>query len=129
VLVVEGVGGLVVPLGDAYDVRALAVDLGLPVLIAARPGVGTISHTLLTLEATRAVGLEVAAVVLTPWPEKPGYVQRSNRETIEELGNVEVAVLAEVPAPERELLARAGAALPIERWAGAGHPLTAQALR
>ena len=58
-LVAEGVGGLLVPLTTGYSVRDLAVDLGLPVVIAARPGLGTINHTLLTLEAARAAGLEV----------------------------------------------------------------------
>ncbi len=70
VLVVEGVGGLLVPFGDGYDVRALIADLGLPLVLAARPGLGTINHTLLTLEAARAADLEVLAVVLTPWPEQ-----------------------------------------------------------
>ena len=67
-LVCEGVGGLLVPLTPDYLVRDFARDLGLPVVIAASPGLGTINHTLLTIEAARAAGLEVAAVVLTPWP-------------------------------------------------------------
>src|SRR4051812_49998959 len=49
-LVAEGVGGLLVPLTSGYSVRDLAGDLELPVVIAARPGLGTISHTLLTIE-------------------------------------------------------------------------------
>jgi hypothetical protein len=47
----------------------------------------------LTIEAARAAGLEVAAVVLTPWPSLPGRVEQSNRETLESLGKVEVEVL------------------------------------
>ena len=62
-------------------------------MIAASPGLGTINHTLLTLEAARAAGLEVAAVVLTPWPEQPSEIERSNRETIAALGEVEVQTL------------------------------------
>ncbi len=92
-LVCEGVGGLLVPLADGYLVRDLAADLGLPVVIAASPGLGTINHTLLTIEAAHAAGLEVAAVVLTPWPEEPGEIERSNRETVAALGGVEVKVL------------------------------------
>src|SRR5436305_4950124 len=80
--VVEGVGGLLVPLGPDADVRALAAALGLPLVIAARAGLGTINHTLLTLEAARAAGLAVAGVVLTPWPQDPSVMERSNRETI-----------------------------------------------
>jgi len=115
-LIVEGVGGLAVPLAAGFDVRALARALGLPVLIAARPGLGTINHTLLTLEAARAAGLEVAAVVLTPWPEQPGALERSNRATIAELGAVAVHTLMRIPRPEPALLARAGERLPIRDW-------------
>lgn len=80
VVVVEGVGGLLVPLTRTYSVRDLAHDLGLPVVVAARPALGTINHTLLTLEAAR--DLDVRAVVLTPWPAQPGVVERSNRELL-----------------------------------------------
>jgi dethiobiotin synthetase len=94
-IVVEGVGGLLVPLNDTETVRDLAVLLGLPLVIAARPGLGTISHTLLTLEAARAAGLEVRAVVLTPWPAEPEVIHLSNKETIERMGAVEVVTLAD----------------------------------
>jgi len=104
-LVCEGVGGLLVPLAGRagrsirdqvdppYLVRDLAVDLGYPLVVAAGPGLGTINHTLLTIAAARAAGLEVAAVVLTPWPEEPGEIERSNRETIASLGAVAVQTL------------------------------------
>jgi dethiobiotin synthetase len=89
-LVAEGVGGLLVPLTSGYSVRDLAVDLELPLVIAARPGLGTISHTLLTIEAAHAVGLTVRCVVLTPWPDDPSVMEQSNRATIEQLGGVSV---------------------------------------
>jgi dethiobiotin synthetase len=95
-LVVEGVGGLLVPLTLGYLVRDFARELGLPLVIAAVPGLGTINHTLLTIEAARAVGLEPRLVVLTPWPGDPSVVERSNREAIARLGAVEVAPLAEL---------------------------------
>jgi dethiobiotin synthetase len=116
VLVVEGVGGLLVPLGPEGDVRDLAVALSLPLVVAARPGLGTINHTLLTLEAARRAGLRVAGVVLTPWPEGPGPMLRSNHETIARLGRVDVATLGVVSEPQPEELAAAGATLPLERW-------------
>jgi dethiobiotin synthetase len=118
VLVVEGVGGLLVPLSLAYSVRDLARDLGLPLVVAARPGLGTINHTLLTLEAARGAGLAVAAVVLTPWPGRPGWLERSNRETVATLGEVEVVTLPGLAGPDRETLARAGAGLPLDSWLG-----------
>jgi len=92
-LVCEGVGGLLVPLALDYLVRDFAADLALPLVVAASPGLGTINHTLLTLEAARAAGLEVAKVVLTPWPEEPSPIEASNRETIAALGAVEVETL------------------------------------
>jgi len=92
-LVCEGVGGLLVPLAPGYLVRDLAADLGQPLAIAAAPGLGTINHTLLTIEAARAVGLEVTAVVLTPWPPHPTEIEESNRETIAALGEVPVQTL------------------------------------
>jgi dethiobiotin synthetase len=99
-LVAEGVGGLLVPLTTGYSVRDLAVDLGLPLVIAARPGLGTISHTLLTIEAARAAGLEVRCVVMTPWPDEPDAMQRSNRATVEQLGAVSVHGLPQT-TPDR----------------------------
>jgi dethiobiotin synthetase len=92
-LVCEGVGGLLVPLAGDYLVRDLAADLGLPMVIVAAPGLGTINHTLLTLEAIRAVGLTVRAVVLNPWPAEPSRLERSNRDSLEALGRVEVELL------------------------------------
>jgi dethiobiotin synthetase len=93
VLVCEGVGGFLVPLTLGYLVRDFARDIGAPVGIAASAGLGTINHALLTIESVRAVGLEVAAVVLTPWPDEPGVLERSNRDAIERLGRVRVEVL------------------------------------
>jgi dethiobiotin synthetase len=92
-LVCEGVGGLLVPLTDDYLLRDLARDLALPLVIAASPELGTINHTLLTLEAARSAGLQVDCVVLTPWPGEPNAVHSSNRAAIESLGAVPVRVL------------------------------------
>ncbi len=116
ILVAEGVGGLLVPFGD-FDVRDLAVALGLPLVIAARPGLGTINHTRLTLEVARAAGLDVRAVVLTPWPGEPSVMERSNRVTIARLGGVAVATLP-ATTPDAADLARAGATLPFDGWLG-----------
>ncbi len=112
-LVCEGVGGLMVPITTGYLVRDLAVDLGLPVVIAARTGLGTINHTLLTIEAARAAGLSVAGVVMTPWPSEPEPIEASNRDTIERLGGVAVHGL---PPTDPVSLAAAGASLPLWDW-------------
>ena len=122
VLVCEGIGGLLVPFTTGYMVRDLALDLGLPVVIAAQPGLGTINHTMLTLEAARTGGLEVLAVVLTPWPDEPSDLERSNREALEQLGNVSVCGLPET-SPDR--LAEAGGALPLDEWLDEAEPAAA----
>ncbi len=87
----EGVGGLLAPLSLDYLVRDLIVDLAMPVAIASPPGLGSINHTLLTIEAARSAGLQVTSVIFTPWPENPGEIELSNRETIAALGGVDVA--------------------------------------
>jgi dethiobiotin synthetase len=110
-VIAEGVGGLLVPLTPDFSVRDLAKLMGLPLLIAARPGLGTINHTLLTLEAARAGGLTVASVVITPWPDEPSVMERSNRETIERH-----APVATLPRCTPDTLAQAGAQLPIDDW-------------
>jgi dethiobiotin synthetase len=115
-LLVEGVGGLLVPLSSSYSIADLAVALELPVIVAARAGLGTINHTLLTLEAARTRGLDVRAVVLTPWPSQPSPLERSNRDSIAALGAVEVGTLARLTAPDPAAMAHAGSVLPWGRW-------------
>src|SRR5687768_1249558 len=116
VLVVEGVGGLLVPLTRDRTVRDLAVALGFPLVVVARPGLGTINHSLLTLEAARAAGLAVAGLVMTPWPDEPSTMQRSNHDTVARLGGVAVATLPLLPDGSPSSLATGGAGLPLTDW-------------
>lgn len=88
-LVVEGAGGLLVPLNEKFFLLDLIVQLGLPVLLVARSGLGTINHTLLSLNALRQENVSIAGVILS------GALNCDNRRAIEEYGNV--SVLAEVP--------------------------------
>jgi dethiobiotin synthetase len=88
-LVVEGAGGMLVPLtGEAYVID-LAAELHLPILLVARSTLGTINHTLLSIEALRRRGLPLAGVVING-PETP-----HNRVAIERYGDVDV--IAEIP--------------------------------
>jgi dethiobiotin synthetase len=114
--VVEGVGGLMTPLADGYTVCDFAAQLGLPLLIAARPGLGTINHSLLTVAAARAAGLDVRAVVITPWPHQPSVLERSNRETIARMGTVEVTGLCLARDRSPRELVRIGSRLPWREW-------------
>jgi dethiobiotin synthetase len=118
-LVAEGVGGLLVPLDVVGTlVLDLVVELGLPLVVVARPGLGTINHTLLTLRVARAAGVAVRGVVITPWPQAPTAMQRSNRATIEALGEIAVAALPRLADFSAASLAAAGELLPIDDWLG-----------
>lgn len=118
-IVCEGVGGLMVPLSldPPLSVLDLAVDWRLPVVVVAHPGLGTISDTRLTVERLRAEGVEVAGVVLTPWPMDPPTIECSNRETIERLCAVEVFGLPRA-TPDSLADAASAAGLPALRWTG-----------
>jgi dethiobiotin synthetase len=69
-LAVEGVGGWRVPLAPGYDVRDWARDLGFPVVVVARGTLGTLNHTLLTVDSIRDAGLACAGVVVNAGPEE-----------------------------------------------------------
>ena len=90
-MIVEGIGGLLVPLAGRYTVRDLARDMACPVLIVSFNRLGTISHTALTVESARAAGLDVRGVVLN---SPPGLgadeSSQTNAEEIERLVNVRV---------------------------------------
>ena len=91
-LLVEGAGGLLVPLADDLDIADLAAALGLPLVVVARAGLGTVNHTLLTIEAAKARGLEIAGVVLNG---KNDESTAGNAALIE--AGSGVRVLAQVP--------------------------------
>jgi dethiobiotin synthetase len=95
-VVVEGAGGLYVPLVDnAFLVLDLARWLGLPVLVVARPGLGTINHTVMTVKTIEQAGLPVVGVIINQYPENPNLAARTNPEIIEAVGGR--PVLAKVP--------------------------------
>jgi dethiobiotin synthetase len=95
-IVCEGAGGLLVPLSPSWTMRSCAVELGYPLVIVASPGLGTINHTLLTVESARSVGLKVAAIALNPWPDDPTPIEADNRETIAAMSGVEVLTFPRV---------------------------------
>ena len=78
-VIVEGVGGLLTPIADRWTVADLAVFLDFPLLIVARRGLGTLSHTLLTIEAAARRGLRSMGVVLnTPDPGPGTLAEETN---------------------------------------------------
>lgn len=96
VMLVEGIGGLLVPLTAQDSVADLICRLGLPVLIVARAGLGTVNHTLLTLEAARARKITVLGVVLnTTTPRRHGPAERTGAAALRRL--VDVPVFGPLP--------------------------------
>ena len=79
---VEGAGGWRVPITVHADTSTLARDVGLPVLIVARAGLGTINHTLLTIEAVERTGVPLAAVVFSRRPEDDLSMALRNRDEV-----------------------------------------------
>ena len=92
VTLVEGAGGLLVPVGPDWTIGDLASALGLPVVVVARAGLGTVNHTLLTVSEARRLGLAVHGVVLNGRQDRS---TETNAELIESFGDVRV--LARIP--------------------------------
>lgn len=113
-MIVEGIGGLLVPLTDEMSVADLAARLGLWLLIVAHAGLGTLNHCFLTVEAAQRRGIGIAGIVLNRAnPREPSWAERTNREQLERHAGVPVlAVLpeaegrAELAAAFRALAAR-----------------------
>ncbi len=102
-VIIEGAGGLMVPLRDTFMVGDLARRIGLPLLTVCRPDLGTINHTLLTLQSARAWGLEPAGLMISDMPESPGLAERHAPAMLAELGDIEVwQVLSRVKGDERQ---------------------------
>ncbi len=96
VIICEGAGGLLVPLSPSWTMRSFAVELGYPLVVVSPPGLGSINHSLLTVESARSVGLKVAAIVINPWPAEPTPIEADNRQTIEALSGVPVLTLPQL---------------------------------
>jgi len=95
-VIVEGAGGILVPIKENYYMADLARDLNLPILIISRPSLGTINHTLLTVEYARIRGLEVKGVVINySCNVNKDLSIRRNTQIISHLGAV--AVIGQVP--------------------------------
>jgi dethiobiotin synthetase len=95
-MLVEGIGGLLVPIARNVTVLGLILRLRLPVLVVTRPALGTLNHTALTVGTLRQAGIKLAGVVINHhrrWPRTAAL--RSNRHELEK--TLGISVLAEVP--------------------------------
>ena len=95
VIIVEGVGGIMVPMDEQSTVLDVARWLDLPTVVVARPALGTINHALLTVNALRAAKVPVVGVVINRYPaEQPDAAEETNPRAIERWGKVNVLCLA-----------------------------------
>lgn len=93
--IVEGAGGLLVELGEGgVTLRDLAGKLDAPVLVVVSPGLGTLNHTALTLEALAAQGVSCAGLVIGAWPREPGAAEEGNRDALGRMAEVRAVLPA-----------------------------------
>ncbi len=108
IVIVEGAGGLLVPITDKLDMAGLAGEIGLPLLIVARASLGTINHTLLTIEVASERGLEIAGVVISHGLTPLSHADAANLEELRfilgDLLRGEVPTLREGERPEPKTL-------------------------
>lgn len=111
-LVVEGAGGLLVPLGRGWNAADLARSCGLRVVLVARAGLGTLNHVLLTVEALAHRDLPLAGVVLNGQAEHPGLAEATNPEVLAQLvPGLPIVCVPRFPADDPLSAARRAAAL------------------
>ncbi|MBI4682224.1 MAG: dethiobiotin synthase [Nitrospirae bacterium] len=100
ITIVEGAGGVMVPVYKRYLFADLIRDIKLPIIIVARPGLGTINHTLLTIEAARNRGIDILGVIINHSAQiKKDLSVKTNPEIIEKLSGV--PLLGNVPYAKR----------------------------
>ena len=94
-MIVEGIGGLLVPITDKLVLADFAKAAGLPVIIVARPSLGTLNHTLLTVNACRTYNLRIAGLVINKFPKTASSVEKATPATLGKLTGI--PILAVLP--------------------------------
>lgn len=108
-VVVEGIGGIMVPLTESEFVADFARLAGLPVVIVTTPQLGTVNHTLLTVRVCREFGLDIAGIIVNMMPKNPSAVEKNTPRTLERLSTV--PLLATIPFMKKPSYRQAAGAL------------------
>jgi dethiobiotin synthetase len=107
VMLVEGAGGLMVPIRGGYLMADLAGQLDLPLLVVTRPGLGTINHTLLTTFSARAMDLPISGLIINRMPQSPDRVESEAPHLLSALASADLlGVLPEVDGSDEEKVLR-----------------------
>ena len=103
VTLIEGAGGLCVPVTESYMMADLAVDLEAPVIVVARPGLGTLNHTALSVEYARQRGAQVLGVVINGFPEPADVASATNPAVMRDVFSMDIlGVLPRLPGLDVE---------------------------
>lgn len=106
-LFIEGAGGLLVPFTYKQSNAELIHALKLPVIVIARLGLGTINHTLLTMEALTKRGIKIAGVILNQTTPSRGLAEQTNPKMLRDWGVPIIGIFPYVTTPSRHNLIRA----------------------
>lgn len=114
ILLVEAVGGLLCPVTENETVADLAATLGLPLVVVVRRSLGTLNHTLLTLEVARRRGLVVAGIVVNETERPCSLAEETNVEELER--RIRVPLLAVVPHQEHAVQGEIASLAAVDWW-------------
>jgi len=120
VMLVEGAGGLMVPIRGGYLMADLAGQLDLPLLVITRPGLGTLNHTLLTTFSARAMDLSLSGFIINRMPQAPTRVESEAPHLLSSMASSDLlGVLPEVYGSDEEKVIKLAAEieqLPAYQW-------------
>jgi dethiobiotin synthetase len=108
-VIVEGIGGIMVPIAEKSVIGDFAKKIALPVIIVSSPFLGTLNHTLLTVMACRSLGLDIVGIIVNRMPVRPSIVEEKTPRMIEEITGV--SVLAVMGYSRNLAYSRAGRAI------------------
>jgi dethiobiotin synthetase len=111
-VVVEGIGGIMVPLTNSYLLGDFVKLLGLQLIVVSRPNLGSVNHTLLTVNACKKYGLDIVGIIINRMPSKPDIVESMTPQFIRKLTGIPIiAIIPEQARPNSQATGRC-----MERW-------------
>jgi dethiobiotin synthetase len=123
-VLVEGAGGLMVPVNGGFLMADLALQLQLSTLVVTHPRLGTLNHTLLTTFAARAMGLPLSGFIINQLPSSPGLAEEQAAHHLSSMASADLlGVLPEVEGDDKQMIAKLSEAigdLPAYSWLTVG---------